>query len=256
MRKTTDQDNRRDREMLKRQAGTFSREGQVFPIQVMFLRFLVLSLQVTPILLLPLAGWGWRDWRGFLSHPACTALLAVVVLAMAAVVFLRLDLQPLRKGNSPTGSQTVVLLTLAGASLFLIWFLPLADRRQILTFTRNRFWPDLGLGLCCSGIGVRLLALMKLGRQFSAYVTLQDEHQLVQSGIYRRIRHPLYLSLLLAAPGFALIFSSLLVWPILTVTAIFVAARIRQEDRLLASRFGIEFEKYRRRVGTLLPRMG
>jgi len=220
---------------------------------IMLLRDFALSLQLLPILLLPLAGWGWHDWRGFLSDPARTALLALVVLAVGAVLFLRLDLHPLRKGTHPAGSQTVVLLTLAGASLFLIWFLPFADRRQILTFTRNRFWPDIGLGLCCSGIVVRLLALMKLGRQFSAYVTLQDEHQLVQSGIYRRIRHPLYLSLLLAAPGFALIFSSLLVWPILMVTAAFVAGRIRQEDRLLASRFGIEFEKYRRQVGTLLP---
>jgi protein-S-isoprenylcysteine O-methyltransferase Ste14 len=234
----------------------FYGNGNYVRFLVMFLRFFAMSLQLILILLLPLAGWGWHDWRGFLSNPARTALLAVVVLAGGAVSFLRLDLHPLRKGNSPAGSQTVFLLTLAGASLFLIWFLPLADRRQILTFTRTRFWPEVGLGLCCSGIVVRLLALMKLGRQFSAYVTLQDEHQLVQSGIYRRIRHPLYLSLLLAAPGFALIFSSLLVWPILMVTAAFVAGRIRQEDRLLASRFGIEFEKYRRRAGRLLPRIG
>jgi protein-S-isoprenylcysteine O-methyltransferase Ste14 len=142
-----------------------------------------------------------------------------------------------------------------GGSLFLIWFLAFADRRHFLTFTHKSWLRYVGLGLCGSGVVVRLLALMKLGRQFSAYVTLQVDHQLVQSGIYGRIRHPLYLSLLLAAPGFALVFASVLVWPILVVTLVFVIRRICQEERLLELRFGVEFLEYRKRVGALLPRI-
>jgi protein-S-isoprenylcysteine O-methyltransferase Ste14 len=103
------------------------------------------------------------------------------------------------------------------------------------------------------GVAVRLLALQKLGKQFSAYVTLQEEHELVQSGIYGIVRHPLYLSLLLAGPGFALIFRSLLVWPILALTLAFITTRIRQEERLLAAEFGAAFYQYRNRTWTLLP---
>jgi|HubBroStandDraft_6_1064221.scaffolds.fasta_scaffold124514_2 protein-S-isoprenylcysteine O-methyltransferase Ste14 len=218
-------------------------------------RLIVLAIQLLPILLLLLTGWGWDDWQGFFSDPARAGLVLAVILGAGWVTLLRLDLQPLRRGESPLGKQAWVLLALALASLFLLWFLPFADRRQILVLTRRPFIRYLGLGLCGGGIVVRLLALVKLGRHFSAYVTLQDNHQLVQAGIYRNIRHPLYLSLLLAAPGLALIFASALVWPILTVTLAFVTVRIRQEENLLVSRFGAEFHEYRRHTGALLPRI-
>jgi protein-S-isoprenylcysteine O-methyltransferase Ste14 len=222
----------------------------------MLRRFLTPAVYQALVPLLLLAGWGRTDWREFFIHPARAGLIAVVILSGGVVLLLRLDLHPLRRGTSPAGHQTFLLVTLALASLCWIWFLPFADRRQILTFTGKQPLRYLGLGLCIAGIVVRLLALAKLGDYFSAYVTLQDEHQLVQSGIYGTIRHPLYLSLLLAGPGFALVFASLLVWPILVVTAGFVFTRIRQEDQLLESRFGGEFREYRRRVGALLPRMG
>jgi protein-S-isoprenylcysteine O-methyltransferase Ste14 len=97
------------------------------------------------------------------------------------------------------------------------------------------------------------MALQQLGRYFSAYVTLQDEHRLIQSGIYGVIRHPLYLSLLLAAPGFALVFSSALLAPILALTVLFVSVRISQEERLLKLQFGQSFSEYRRRTWALIP---
>jgi protein-S-isoprenylcysteine O-methyltransferase Ste14 len=218
-------------------------------------RFFTLGIHLTPILVLLLAGWGWDDWRGFFENPARTGLMVIILLSAGLVLLFRLDLHPLRRGLLPGGNQTLVLLALALASLFLIWFLPFADRRHIFGLTRNPSTRYFGLGLCCGGIAVRLLALSKLGRHFSAYVTLQDGHQLVRSGIYGTIRHPLYLSLLLAAPGFALIFASALVWPILLVTLIFVTTRIREEDNLLESRFGAEFQEYRQHTGALFPRI-
>ena len=103
------------------------------------------------------------------------------------------------------------------------------------------------------GGAIRVLALRRLGEQFSAYVTLQPGHRLVEEGIYARIRHPLYLSLVLAGPGVALVFRSQLVWPILCVAVLFVAERIRREEALLASHFGASFSRYRARTWALLP---
>jgi protein-S-isoprenylcysteine O-methyltransferase Ste14 len=228
----------------------------LFELLMALRRFAILAVQLIPCLLLTLAGWGWDDWRGFFSHPARAGLIAAIVLGAGLVLRFQLDLQPLRRGRSVVGSQTLVLLVLVLTSLFLVWFLPFADRREMLRFTQHPFLRYLGLVMCCLGIAVRLLALAKLGRHFSAYVTLQDDHQLVQSGIYGMVRHPLYLSLLLAAPGFALVFASVLVWPILLMALAFVTLRIREEDNLLESRFGVEFREYRGRTGALLPRVG
>ncbi len=92
--------------------------------------------------------------------------------------------------------------------------------------------------LCCIGVAVRVLALKTLGEYFSAYVTLQPNHRLVRHGIYASIRHPLYLSLLLAPTGMALVFASPLALPILALAAIFVLDRIRKEEHLFAAHFG------------------
>jgi len=100
---------------------------------------------------------------------------------------------------------------------------------------------------------VRIAALRELAENFSAYVTLQPNHRLVQEGIYASIRHPLYLSLLLIPTGIALVFASLLAVPILMLALAFVLDRMRREDGLLASHFGAQFEDYRRRTRRLIP---
>ena len=98
-----------------------------------------------------------------------------------------------------------------------------------------------------------MLALSSLGSQFSAFVTLQSGHELVEHGIYAWIRHPLYLSLLLAGPGLTLVFRSQLVWPVLFGAWLFVANRIAREEALLASHFGSRFRGYRARTWALVP---
>jgi protein-S-isoprenylcysteine O-methyltransferase Ste14 len=67
------------------------------------------------------------------------------------------------------------------------------------------------------------------------------------------MRHPLYLSLLLAAPGFALVFDSFLAVPILLVTVIFVYGRVRHEEILLERHFEAAFLEYKNRTWALIP---
>lgn len=215
--------------------------------------FLFLATQVFLILILILSGWGLDDLRGFFADPSRAELVVAITFAAVAVLTLRIEARPIRKGRLSLGHQTVVLLALALGSIFLLWFLPFADRRLIFTFAHSPAISYFGLLLCCGGIVVRMLALEKLGGHFSAYVTLQEQHQLIQSGIYGHIRHPLYLSLLLAAPGLALVFTSWLVVPIFFGTVIFVTRRIRQEENMLEKYFGETFLEYRRRTWVLIP---
>jgi protein-S-isoprenylcysteine O-methyltransferase Ste14 len=214
----------------------------------------VLAIQIAPCVFLVLFGWGFDHLREFFLNPARTGLVILALGAAFAAVILGLDLHPLRKGSTPAGNQNLQLGILLLLSLFLLWFLPFADRRKVLTFDRY-YWRYLGLLLCGIGAGVRVLALKSLGRYFSAYVTLQKEHRLVRDGIYRCIRHPLYLSLLLIPTGIAIVFDSLLAAPIAILAATFVFDRIREEDRLLALHFGSEFANYRRCTSTLIPHL-
>ena len=93
-----------------------------------------------------------------------------------------------------------------------------------------------------------------LGRQFRIHAGLYHDHELVRSGPYAIVRHPIYASLL------AMLLSTLLAltpWQWMPVSlAIFIAGteiRVRTEDGLLAGRFGEAFAEYRRRVPAYLP---
>ncbi len=93
-----------------------------------------------------------------------------------------------------------------------------------------------------------------LGRQFRIQAGLYDDHELVRTGPYAVVRHPIYASLL------AILLSTLLLltpWPWVAASlALFIGGteiRVRAEDGLLRSRFGEEFEQYRSRVPAYIP---
>lgn len=213
---------------------------------------LILTFQVLPALLLVFAGWGFDNLPAFFDSPARSGLTIVTLAAFSAGILLKIDFNPLRRGETSATVENVQLGVLLLLSLTLLWFLPFADRHSILT-SQEEGWRYLGLLLCCIGVVVRLLALRKLGNQFSAYVTLQRDHRLVQDGIYGSIRHPLYLSLLLIPTGIALVFASWLALPSLFLSVVFVFDRMRKEERLLAGHFAAVFEEYRRRTWKLIP---
>jgi len=93
-----------------------------------------------------------------------------------------------------------------------------------------------------------------LGRQWRFDAGLNEDHQLVQSGAYRYVRHPIYTSMLCLLLGMGLLLTPL---PLLGVAFVFFMAgttfRVRIEDALLASRFGDTFEDYRQRVAAYIP---
>jgi protein-S-isoprenylcysteine O-methyltransferase Ste14 len=93
-----------------------------------------------------------------------------------------------------------------------------------------------------------------LGRQWRVDAGLNADHRLVQRGAYRFLRHPIYASMFALLLGMGFLVSR----PhLLAVAVVFFVAgteiRVRLEDALLASRFGAEFEEYRRRVPAYIP---
>src|ERR1035441_4095006 len=93
-----------------------------------------------------------------------------------------------------------------------------------------------------------------LGRQFRIRAGLYTDHQLVRTGPYAIVRHPIYASLL------SMLLCTLLVltpwqWMPLALAAFLLGTeiRVRTEDRLLRSRFGDEFRAYQRKVPAYIP---
>jgi protein-S-isoprenylcysteine O-methyltransferase Ste14 len=93
-----------------------------------------------------------------------------------------------------------------------------------------------------------------LGKQWRVDAGLNAEHELVTQGPYRLVRHPIYTSVLSVLWGTGFILLPLPLILLATVPAIIgTEIRVRIEDGLLASRFGKQFDDYRRGIAAYIP---
>jgi len=147
------------------------------------------------------------------------------------------------------------LFVLAGVFALLFW------KATALGFLGKRFVPDntslglVGFFAAIAGMFVTWWSRIVLGKYWSDKVIVQSEHQLVRSGPYARIRHPLYTGVLVAVLGTALVVGEvrgLLSFVILLTNYVIKAKR---EERVLQQRFGPEFDTHVRNTGFLLPRL-
>ena len=65
-----------------------------------------------------------------------------------------------------------------------------------------------GMALMIAGILLRIIAIKQLGKYFTVDVTIRQEHQLMQSGLYKHVRHPSYTGVLLAFLGLGITFNN------------------------------------------------
>jgi protein-S-isoprenylcysteine O-methyltransferase Ste14 len=105
------------------------------------------------------------------------------------------------------------------------------------------------LGIWLASAGVR-----HLGKQWRSKAALNADHELVMSGPYQVVRHPIYASMITMAVMSALFLGRLPWWPI--GIALFLAGievRVHVEDGLLRDHFGAKFEEWKQRVPAYLP---
>jgi protein-S-isoprenylcysteine O-methyltransferase Ste14 len=110
----------------------------------------------------------------------------------------------------------------------------------------------LGVGLCAAGFAFAAWARVCLGRNWGMPMSLRQGHELVTSGPYAYVRHPIYTGLILAMIGSALTES--LLWLLLFVLyfAYFLFSA-RTEEKMMLAQFPDAYPAYRRRTKMLIP---
>ena len=112
-----------------------------------------------------------------------------------------------------------------------------------------------GGAITCAGIFLFGWSHRALGQNWTAVMALSKEHQFVQNGPYRRMRHPMYSAFFLLGIGFALLSANWLVaivylGPLLTM----YLERVGLEEQMMVDRFGEAYREYMKHTGRLLPR--
>ncbi len=92
------------------------------------------------------------------------------------------------------------------------------------------------------------------GTNWSITLQVRVDHRLVTHGIYRRVRHPMYLGLFLYSLGQALVLPNWLAGPSYLVTfGVLYVLRVGAEERMMRDRFGADYEAYARSTKRLVP---
>ena len=111
-----------------------------------------------------------------------------------------------------------------------------------------------GIALFVTGLLLRWWAIITLGRFFTVDVTIEPDHELVERGPFRMVRHPSYTGVLLAFVGLALTLGN---WSALLVILVPIGAafihRMNVEENALSGALGLQYSDYMRRTKRLVP---
>jgi protein-S-isoprenylcysteine O-methyltransferase Ste14 len=115
-------------------------------------------------------------------------------------------------------------------------------------------WLVVGVALTWSGLLFRAWAVRTLGRFFQRTVMVHDEHPVIDTGPYRRIRHPSYTGMLMISLGVGLALGNCLsVAACIAFPLVGLLTRISVEEAVLERELGEPYRRYESRTRRLLP---
>jgi protein-S-isoprenylcysteine O-methyltransferase Ste14 len=184
------------------------------------------------------------SWAAFLLVRGVTAL------------FVKRDV---RGGGYAAAWQRFWLLRLAVAVLIVFVAVRLARHTGSsgAVFFRGIFTPPPALGWIAAtftaiGIGFAIWARVSIGRNWSPRPAVKEHHELVTTGPYTYVRHPIYTGILLATLGSALL-GTLFGIVMFIVVSITFALRIGKEEQLMLQLFPRHYPEYQKRTKRLVP---
>ncbi|HYX04266.1 MAG TPA: isoprenylcysteine carboxylmethyltransferase family protein [Reyranella sp.] len=206
---------------------------------------------VSTMAFLWLAILGVGGFAAFFSRPPLIALAVVTAVFVVAAQFSPGNLSA---GEREDRSNRWVIAAIGVLGLLGAWLPAYTDRIDFLTVDGDTVrW--IGVVLYLAGGVLRLWPVFVLGRRFSGLVAIQPGHTLVTDGIYRIVRNPSYLGLLVLSLGWALAFRSVVGVVLALINIVPLVARMRSEEALLHAQFGEQYDAYRRRTWRLVPRL-
>jgi protein-S-isoprenylcysteine O-methyltransferase Ste14 len=156
--------------------------------------------------------------------------------------------------HEPSGERMVhILFMVVGALLLYEPNLPWA-------FLYRRFLPDdvrlgwFGAIVAFLGALFAVWARWTIGKDWSAEVQIKQGHELIRTGPYRMIRHPIYTGLLVAVVGTSIVTAQVRSLLGLLIILFGFIRKAKKEESFLSAEFGPAFAEHRRRTGFFLPR--
>jgi protein-S-isoprenylcysteine O-methyltransferase Ste14 len=115
------------------------------------------------------------------------------------------------------------------------------------------YFAPIGAAICVLGVLGAIWSRNILAGNWSSNVTFKKDHELIERGPYRFVRHPIYTSILMMSLGTALAADRL--GPFIGLCCVFLGfwIKLKEEEKLLTRHFPGEYPAYQKRVKALVP---
>ncbi|CAN5322891.1 protein-S-isoprenylcysteine O-methyltransferase [soil metagenome] len=190
----------------------------------------------------------------YLNILALAVILGCWMVFAGTLLYRRVGSSAKHRSREPLSWLGLILQLVSYPISWAVWrspvFSPFADRQYVL---------NIALQLIAAAVGIwsawlAVSAIRELGKQWSLQARVLDDHNLVTTGVYSMIRHPIYTAMLGMLVATGLVVSHWLA--LCTAIVIFLAGtkiRIHLEEKLLAEAFGEKFAAWRSAVPGLIP---
>ena len=149
-----------------------------------------------------------------------------------------------------------LFLSFVGISLLLA---PLLYLMGLIDFASFQLldWQRIMGGVCALiGIAYFYWTHSILGKNWSLMLELKKDHELIMSGPYKYVRHPMYASVYIIHVGFLILTANWLVGVLLLAPfVLFCIVRIRSEEQMMLEKFGKRYQDYMKKSGSLFPKL-
>ena len=183
--------------------------------------------------------------------------MSVPLLLGVVYLISELLLTVTRRSRSRTGTKQdrstllvvwLVIMVSVAAGIYVAKHWPAA------ALPHHRSFMFAGVALFVTGLLLRWWAIITLGRFFTVDVAIEPDHELIERGPFRMVRHPSYTGVLLAFVGLALTLGN---WAALLAIFVPIGAafihRMNVEENALSSALGPQYTDYMRRTNRLVP---
>lgn len=155
--------------------------------------------------------------------------------------------------REPLSSRLAYVLPLLIGGLLIGMPFPWAPLMRLHLWPRSFPLYCVGLALVVAGLAFAVWARVHLGRNWSGAVTVKADHELIRTGPYAYVRHPIYTGILAAVIGTALCSATLRSVLGFLIIAIALVRKLRKEEEFMRAEFPGQYEKYCEEVPALVP---
>ena len=185
-------------------------------------------------------------------------LLAIIILIQSVIRIIyqqRYAVTHAKKETEKEPNREKWLVRYVAASYFIpamIWLFT-----DWLEFAQMPF-PDwlrwVGFLISLAGVLYFYMVHQQLGDNWSPVLEIRPKHELIITGLYKYIMHPMYSSMTLGLIGMTLLGANWLIFLVVSLaTFLLFVVRIPDEEQLMIDQFGKQYQDYRRRTKRLIP---